>query len=326
MDKIRIHYIDQLKGLAIILVVLGHIAEKSMGIEEAPFNFMYQSFHMPLFLFLSGIFVFNGIVNYDWKDFALFLRKKVIRILLPFLVVGGAYSIIILKDFSSVYNGLFGGYWFLPAVFLCMLFSFLCGAISHRLKMMNPIVADILSFFVIFGIIALPWIFHLEIPYWLHALKGFPFFMFGVFFNKYVDFKRMICSNNTVFSLSIIFYIISAVIMLCFGFHFIIITGFFAIIILVNLFSKYEDKISNKLERIGKYSLEIYVLHWFFLPKINDIGNWLCGNESFNDNISLTLLICCIVAIPVIVLCLCLSSIINHSKWMSYLCFGISRK
>lgn len=40
----RITYIDALKGLAIIFVAWGHVAEKSMGVEGMPFNRMYGSF------------------------------------------------------------------------------------------------------------------------------------------------------------------------------------------------------------------------------------------------------------------------------------------
>ena len=42
----RIEYIDQLKGFAIILVVMGHVAEKSMNITTTPFNEFYGSFHI----------------------------------------------------------------------------------------------------------------------------------------------------------------------------------------------------------------------------------------------------------------------------------------
>ena len=55
----RITYIDTLKGLAIILVILGHIANGYMwdeGVSQAYFyvyNIIY-TFHMPLFILLSG--------------------------------------------------------------------------------------------------------------------------------------------------------------------------------------------------------------------------------------------------------------------------------
>ena len=52
MDRIK--YIDKLKCLAIFFVVMGHIAELSMNITTTPFNYFKGTFHMPLFMFLSG--------------------------------------------------------------------------------------------------------------------------------------------------------------------------------------------------------------------------------------------------------------------------------
>ena len=49
MAKERVFYIDFLRGLAMILVVLGH--SSSMDI----LNMCILSFHMPLFFFVSGL-------------------------------------------------------------------------------------------------------------------------------------------------------------------------------------------------------------------------------------------------------------------------------
>lgn len=48
----RIEYIDITRGLAMLLVILGHC---NMFID-APLNKFILSFHMPLFFFISGIF------------------------------------------------------------------------------------------------------------------------------------------------------------------------------------------------------------------------------------------------------------------------------
>lgn len=131
MNK-RITYIDALKGLAIILVVCGHITEKSMGIDDSPFNQMYGSFHMPLFIFLSGLFAYKGMEKITIGMVWHFLQKKAIRILLPFLIVGGFYSLIVEHDITAVYKGVSGGYWFLPALFYCMLFGLLQRILAIR--------------------------------------------------------------------------------------------------------------------------------------------------------------------------------------------------
>ena len=128
----RILYIDALKGLAIILVVWGHIAEKSMGIENMPFNWMYGSFHMPLFIFLSGFFAYKGMNRISWKYIWHFLQKKAVRILLPFIVVGGFYSILVEHSFTAVLTGESGGYWFLPALFYCMVLGLFQRCLAVR--------------------------------------------------------------------------------------------------------------------------------------------------------------------------------------------------
>lgn len=133
MTTKRITYIDALKGLAIVLVVWGHIAEKCMGVENTPFNYMYGSFHMPLFIFLSGLFAYKGMERTSWQYVATFLRKKAVRILLPFLVVGGFYSLIVEHSLTAVYSGVMGGYWFLPALFICMLLGLLQRCVAVKL-------------------------------------------------------------------------------------------------------------------------------------------------------------------------------------------------
>lgn len=59
--KERILYIDWLKGIAIILVVMGHVIGFDIYSGDSCMNsFLYRlisSFHMPLFIFLSGLVV-----------------------------------------------------------------------------------------------------------------------------------------------------------------------------------------------------------------------------------------------------------------------------
>lgn len=53
ISRNRISYIDQLKGIAIFLVVLGHVIEHNAGRDNFLWTLIY-SFHMPLFMFVSG--------------------------------------------------------------------------------------------------------------------------------------------------------------------------------------------------------------------------------------------------------------------------------
>lgn len=54
MMSSRIEYIDRLKGLAILAVVMGHIIYFVFHLnEDLIWGYIY-SFHVPLFIFLSG--------------------------------------------------------------------------------------------------------------------------------------------------------------------------------------------------------------------------------------------------------------------------------
>lgn len=56
MKKQRIQYIDRLKGLAILAVIFGHICGWQLGGLHSPVWFV-NTFHMPTFLFLSGLVI-----------------------------------------------------------------------------------------------------------------------------------------------------------------------------------------------------------------------------------------------------------------------------
>lgn len=61
MEKKRLIWADFLKGWLILLVVLGHAIQNTLGIDcdnNHLWNMIY-SFHMPAFMAISGYFVFG---------------------------------------------------------------------------------------------------------------------------------------------------------------------------------------------------------------------------------------------------------------------------
>lgn len=53
----RINYIDRMKGMAIFLVVMGHVYFFAFEQSGSVWFDVISSFHMPLFMFLSGLVV-----------------------------------------------------------------------------------------------------------------------------------------------------------------------------------------------------------------------------------------------------------------------------
>ncbi len=83
MNK-QLSFVDVAKGIGIILVVIGHYyPENSPSFYKDLRDFIY-TFHMPLFLLMSG-----GMYIYTKKDipWVSFIKKKLKRIALPYLIV-----------------------------------------------------------------------------------------------------------------------------------------------------------------------------------------------------------------------------------------------
>lgn len=80
---------DVMQGIAMILVVLGHHRFKFMPEwYEHMFAWIY-TFHMPLFIFISGFLVrysYKGVHN--WKEYKQYVTKRIKKFFLPFLIVG----------------------------------------------------------------------------------------------------------------------------------------------------------------------------------------------------------------------------------------------
>ena len=73
-NRQRISWLDTAKGLAILLVVLGHVS-----FLPTPVLGVIYAFHMPLFFFLSGILLFR-----KKEQFVPFLKKKVQTLIVPY--------------------------------------------------------------------------------------------------------------------------------------------------------------------------------------------------------------------------------------------------
>lgn len=109
----RKHWIDISKGIAIVLMVLGHTS-----IPDTLSRFIF-AFHMPLFFMASGY-----TSNWDKYDVCYFIRHKIRTILLPFtlysIVVAIVMEVMQEQDVMALLKNGWGGYalWFVPVLFL----------------------------------------------------------------------------------------------------------------------------------------------------------------------------------------------------------------
>jgi fucose 4-O-acetylase-like acetyltransferase len=124
-DGMRSTRIDAMKGIAIMLVVLGHAIQNN--IADFDNNIVFRaiySFHMPLFMFLSGYLALNKEIN---------LKRKFMALVLPFVAWHLLNYVIIPSNQSVEFSTYITrwikspdyGLWFLWVLFInfCILFA-----------------------------------------------------------------------------------------------------------------------------------------------------------------------------------------------------------
>lgn len=139
----RLEYIDRLKGLAIILVVMGHVLEANgIGWENGMHQFIYL-FHMPLFFFLSGLlFKFEGTQT---------VVKKSRQLLVPLMVWGCLLCFYNGDTLMTLISDLWkSGYWYLWVLFEFYLIYSLYSLVQRTINKKNKIYLHVTLFLLIY--------------------------------------------------------------------------------------------------------------------------------------------------------------------------------
>ncbi len=93
MNTKRLDYLDITKGIAIILIVMGHA-----GLGTPNFLFwLTNTFHMPLFFIVSGILI--SFKKEENKPFSATCMKKCKQLLTPYFIFCGLNILLVLKEF-----------------------------------------------------------------------------------------------------------------------------------------------------------------------------------------------------------------------------------
>lgn len=212
MEK-RNEFLDIIKGIAIIFVIIGHCIQYGSGSQfylqelyfsNSLFKFIY-SFHMPIFMIISGYLYYFTIKKYSTKTI---IKSRANNLLIPiftftiikYIIVkpymnNGYIAYVIQFLFNCVFN-----LWFLWAVLFCSLGVLVINKL-YKDKIIIYCLIFIISFFV-------PDVFFLNLYKFMY-----PYFVAGYLINKYnktQDIKGIICNKNYFFITTIIYFILLA--------------------------------------------------------------------------------------------------------------------
>lgn len=282
--------VDRLKGYACFLVLFGHVI---MGIRLAgidiPQVFWWMekfiwSFHVALFLFLSGV-VYN--VTGEWrgkKTKAGFLLHKLYTLGIPYVTFSVVYILInsvvanvntgfSLADILDIWKTPVAQYWYLYALFfLFCIWTILSGLLNNW---QITLFAVALGYFIPFCGISIS---SLELV--LYSALAF-----GI--GTFVNFKRI--TNIPTWSKCIIVFVhlVSGTVLVLFDSieasiikELMMLFGIYSSVLLISMLHTIKP-FARFLDFVNRYSFQIYLLHTIFTAGIRivmiklNVNNWV---------------------------------------------------
>lgn len=291
-------HMNNLRGVAIFLVIIGHSIFKDIitleGLKSVNhlvwlYDFIY-TFHMPLFFFISGFFAKKLFQVDDVKSYKKFIKSKLITIGIPYLTfsIAGTIAKLVMSKLakspvenSFIIDILFKP-WNNPLKLLWFVYTLLI--IFGVLPLFNKI--NIKIKLVVSGIL---WCLPLNYGEILNfdGVVRYSFFMLlgYAFYTKYNDYldKEKHIIRPIILICALVLMNIKPISQGSFQGIFEMICSLLAIVSLVDLthILDSESIIGKTLGILGKYSMDIYLLHWFLQMPVRLIYQKL----HFNYNI-----------------------------------------
>ncbi len=336
----RVKYLDALRGFAMFLVVYVHVVNLSIKIpanSSVVCDFI-ALFHMPLFFFISGIFAYKALDKWDCRKLRNGFWRKVTQLLIPTLLMMVIYQLVKYGNATGIIYGP-GRYWFTYCLFIFFTVYYLIIALCKMIKKACIeeilLLIGMLSYAVIYFYhprsIAANWV------QWESFACFFQFFAFGILCRKYSDaFQRIVSSDlvrTALIVVGVLLYICHRWQLFGEGFAEKVNSGFvlryvfvlttFILFVRCRTFFDGENVLSKVLRLVGRHTLDIYFLHYFFLIGSLEFFKPLLEN---NARPVVEIVICSITAVIIMSVTLLLSKWLRSSNLLGYFLLATKNK
>lgn len=334
--KERMQWVDCMRGFSMLLVVLAHVMfDMGIGWHNTFLSSLLITFRMPLFFFVSGFFSHKALEQWNPGRIKGIMKRKCQAQIIGTLV----FMLIFNYTFNrgwEIYG--FGGYWFTIVLFQMYCLYILFTLISHKtgrdivIPAMVMVSATLLAIFTIF-LKDERWFLN-----WENLMKYIQFFTAGIICSKYREKLFLVLSTNLFATIVITAFIIGMMlyynVALChdypsiYAFTHDIAVRWFGLAIVVMFFYRKRELFSsdNRLVRalrfIGRRTLDIYFIHYFFVPNLSFLQPWLAPDKM----LVVQLAIVSVVTILIVALSLLTSSILRQSDTLASYLFGEKQK
>lgn len=336
-----------MRGFTMILVVAYHVSQMSFLETEktsAALSFLVL-FRMPLFFFVSGFLAYKA--GYVWNAAnVLNLAWKKIKIqVLPALVFLCVFLIFCSREpfcqnfLSAMSSPTKYGYWFTWALLVMFLIYYLFEWATKKVSASwIPITLLWLISLVLFQTTFMSRYFSypstdfMRYTSLIQVVRFFPYFLLGNIAHRYWGKAERLMDSRWFFP------VVCLLAFLCcadyFRWHYLrfewrnlprTVSVYCLLMMVVMFFRHYKEQFSSQrrsgqfLQYIGTRTLDIYLLHYLFLSRLPEIGEWLNAHQPV---FVLDIVLSVLMALVVIGFCLLVSNILRISPIFRKYLFG----
>lgn len=331
MVKQRIEYIDAMRGFTMILVVFAHVCHFCFGDSRMGYNAVFILFRLPCFFMISG-WLFESVAQRSFKEVT---RHKAMVQLVPTFIF--LFLLAPPPEFFHQLGSLKGGYWFTFALFEYFVLYMLMIRISRKWTPLMAVSLAIATFIYARYYNSLRMVAD-GYQLWLMDASGFLsittwrlflFFYLGTCVRRHFEaFIRWTDKPVVIILVTVIFALVAStshhdyLVFEMFRFYVGGITGMVMVFTFFRLSASWLKRchISRPLQYIGTRTLDVYLLHYFFLPR------FLMANADTlkaYENQLVEFVVIFAVSIGVLALSLIASYVIRLSPVLGHYLFGV---
>ncbi len=350
--KQRLQWLDALRGFTMIMVVANHVSgmafEQPIKASSAlPFLILFR---MPLFFFISGFLAYKANLTWNLRTLGELLLKKVkvqtIPTIVFFLVAaallgGGFWRNIV----EWVQLNTKGGYWFtIVLLYMFIIYYVFCYVVEKlRIKMWLALTLLFLVSMFCYETCYLPHDFSwalgrkhqnafMNTTSFLNLFIYFPFFLYGNIVRRYWDKWQRLFDSKWFFPIIVVVVFFAALdsqmwhtLRRAWAIVPLTVARFGLLTIVFLYFRHYQQYFTqlsvmgSTLQYIGRRTLDIYLIHFLFMPNLPTIGKFL---NIYRHNFMLDVTLSVLVALLLIAFCVVASNILRISPFFRKWLFG----
>lgn len=356
--KPRLEWLDALRGLTMILVVAYHVALIGFSEQHnlsSSMRFLVL-FRMPLFFFVSGFLAYKAGLVWNMGTLKSLLLKKIRVQTIPTVVffffgvaiLGGYFLPTTLKWLALPTKG---GYWFTIVLLYMFIVYYLFCYVEEKLKKHFPKMPSWLPIAVLFviSLVCYDTCYQPQYFSWAQGRKGpgnefmnyssfgqlfmyFPYFVYGNVVRRYWDQAQRLMDSKWFYPALVMLAMYAwldsqkwhwlhaawAVIPLTLA-RISLLTIVFMYFRHYHQYFTQRTVIGASLQYIGRRTLDIYLIHFLFMPNLPTIGTYF---NQYRHNFAIDTTLSLLIALIVIGFSIIASNILRVSPFFKKWLFG----